>query len=63
MNNTSEIEIREKLADVSISMDRMLRRYQYETHRAQRKLDLIIFGSMALIGIAFVIGVAIGGGI
>ena len=61
MRSVDEIEIREKLADLHFDIDAMSRRQLYEAHRTQRQVNIAIIGMFALITVAFIIGVAVGG--
>ena len=63
MRSISEIEIRDKLADLHFDIDTMSRKQLYESHRIQRQVNIAIVGMVALIATAFIVGVAVGGSI
>lgn len=60
MNESSEMEIRDKLADLHYDLDRLQRKQLYEAHRTQGRLTAVVVGILALIAVAFIMGAAVG---
>lgn len=61
MKSTTEMEIRDKLADLHFDIDSMSRNQLYEAHRIQRQANIAIIAMFGLMVLAFIIGVAVGG--
>ena len=59
MQDINEREIRETVARIDTQLDKLSRNWMYEVHRMQRKLNIIIITSFALIAIAFLFGVSL----